>query len=86
MLTGHTGSVKSISSHPTNPGKISLCMPLYASTMHWILCNHKYISNLHSFISKLTDILVSGSRDGSFRLWDLRCYSYSNRRREVSIW
>ncbi|AES74373.1 putative transcription factor WD40-like family [Medicago truncatula] len=50
VLTGHTGSVKSISSHPTNP-----------------------------------DILVSGSRDGSFRLWDLRCNSNSNRRGEVRI-
>ncbi|XP_074310893.1 uncharacterized protein LOC141646824 [Silene latifolia] len=37
-LKGHTGSVKSICSHPTN-----------------------------------TDIVVSGSRDGSFALWDLRC-------------
>ncbi|KZV43410.1 denticleless proteinA-like [Dorcoceras hygrometricum] len=36
-LMGHTGSVKSISSHPTNP-----------------------------------DIVVSGSRDGSFALWDIR--------------
>ncbi|KAJ0433150.1 putative transcription factor WD40-like family [Helianthus annuus] len=37
-LTGHTGSVKSISAHPSN-----------------------------------NDIIVSGSRDGSFALWDLRC-------------
>ncbi|XP_041003770.1 denticleless protein homolog [Juglans microcarpa x Juglans regia] len=41
-LMGHTGSVKSICSHPTNP-----------------------------------DIVVSGSRDGSFALWDLRCNSNS---------
>ncbi|KAG2714619.1 hypothetical protein I3760_03G036200 [Carya illinoinensis] len=41
-LMGHTGSVKSIYSHPTNP-----------------------------------DIIVSGSRDGSFALWDLRCNSNS---------
>ncbi|XP_058773123.1 uncharacterized protein LOC131647231 [Vicia villosa] len=33
-----------------------------------------------------SDILVSGSRDGSFRLWDLRCNSTAkNRRGEVSI-
>ncbi|KAF5198407.1 Denticleless protein-like protein [Thalictrum thalictroides] len=38
ILTGHTGSVKSICPHPSN-----------------------------------TDLLVSGSRDGSFALWDLRC-------------
>ncbi|XP_076885128.1 uncharacterized protein LOC143534551 [Bidens hawaiensis] len=38
LLTGHTGSVKSISAHPSN-----------------------------------NDIIVSGSRDGSFALWDLRC-------------
>ncbi|KAI3716972.1 hypothetical protein L1987_68231 [Smallanthus sonchifolius] len=37
-LTGHTGSVKSISAHPSNH-----------------------------------DVIVSGSRDGSFALWDLRC-------------
>ncbi|XP_052197452.1 uncharacterized protein LOC127804612 isoform X2 [Diospyros lotus] len=37
-LMGHTGSVKSICSHPTNH-----------------------------------DLIVSGSRDGSFALWDLRC-------------
>ncbi|CAI9111477.1 OLC1v1011705C1 [Oldenlandia corymbosa var. corymbosa] len=37
-LTGHTGSVKAICSHPTNQ-----------------------------------DVLVSGSRDGSFALWDLKC-------------
>ncbi|KAK9052396.1 hypothetical protein SSX86_029025 [Deinandra increscens subsp. villosa] len=37
-LTGHTGSVKSISAHPSN-----------------------------------NDIIVSGSRDGSFTLWDIRC-------------
>ncbi|KAJ7974618.1 denticleless protein-like [Quillaja saponaria] len=45
-LTGHTGSVKSMCSHPTNP-----------------------------------DIIVSGSRDGSFSLWDLRCSSSSKSRR-----
>ncbi|GKV07776.1 hypothetical protein SLEP1_g19498 [Rubroshorea leprosula] len=38
VLIGHTGSVKSLSSHPTN-----------------------------------SDIIISGSRDGSFALWDLRC-------------
>ncbi|KAK1359473.1 denticleless protein-like [Heracleum sosnowskyi] len=38
VLIGHTGSIKSICSHPTNP-----------------------------------DIILSGSRDGSFALWDLRC-------------
>uniref|UniRef100_A0A2N9FUV7 Uncharacterized protein n=1 Tax=Fagus sylvatica TaxID=28930 RepID=A0A2N9FUV7_FAGSY len=45
-LTGHTGSVKSMCSHPTNP-------------------------------SRLPNIVVSGSRDGSFALWDLRCTSSS---------
>ncbi|XP_050221272.1 uncharacterized protein LOC126671539 [Mercurialis annua] len=38
VLMGHTGSIKSMCSHPTN-----------------------------------SDILVSGSRDGSFAIWDLRC-------------
>ncbi|WJX70227.1 hypothetical protein P8452_54358 [Trifolium repens] len=51
VLTGHTGSVKSFCSHPTN-----------------------------------SDIIVSCSRDGSFRLWDLRCNSNTkNRHGEVSI-
>ncbi|KAK1423262.1 hypothetical protein QVD17_18559 [Tagetes erecta] len=44
-LTGHTGSVKSISAHPSNQ-----------------------------------DIIVSGSRDGSFALWDLRCFTSSSAR------
>ncbi|XP_068637687.1 uncharacterized protein [Aristolochia californica] len=44
-LIGHTGSVKSICSHPSNP-----------------------------------DLFVSGSRDGSFALWDLRCKSSSRSR------
>ncbi|KAM3294688.1 hypothetical protein ACQJBY_037523 [Aegilops geniculata] len=38
VLSGHTGSVKSLSCHSSNP-----------------------------------DLVVSGSRDGSFALWDLRC-------------
>ncbi|XP_050383595.1 uncharacterized protein LOC126800295 [Argentina anserina] len=42
VLIGHTGSVKSLSPHPTNP-----------------------------------EIIVSGSRDGSFALWDMRCNSTS---------
>ncbi|KAK9272145.1 hypothetical protein L1049_002516 [Liquidambar formosana] len=46
VLLGHTGSVKSLCSHPTNP-----------------------------------DLVVSGSRDGSFALWDLRCKSSSKSRR-----
>ncbi|KAJ3673005.1 hypothetical protein LUZ60_006379 [Juncus effusus] len=43
ILSGHTGSVKSLSYHSSNP-----------------------------------ELLVSGSRDGSFALWDLRCNSNSN--------
>ncbi|KAF1879326.1 hypothetical protein Lal_00005792 [Lupinus albus] len=50
VLVGHTGSVKSMSSHPTN-----------------------------------SDIIVSGSRDGSFRFWDLRCKSTANRFGDPSI-
>ncbi|ESQ32698.1 hypothetical protein EUTSA_v10004025mg [Eutrema salsugineum] len=42
VLIGHTGTVKSLCSHPTN-----------------------------------SDLLVSGSRDGCFALWDLRCKSSS---------
>ncbi|GMI67083.1 hypothetical protein like AT3G27640 [Hibiscus trionum] len=45
VLTGHTGSVKCLSSHPTN-----------------------------------SDLVVSGSRDGSFAIWDLRCKIDSNSR------
>ncbi|CAL0317293.1 unnamed protein product [Lupinus luteus] len=50
VLVGHTGSVKSMSSHPTN-----------------------------------SDIIVSGSRDGSFRFWDLRCNSTANRLGDPNI-
>ncbi|XP_010248601.1 PREDICTED: denticleless protein homolog isoform X1 [Nelumbo nucifera] len=46
VLTGHTGSVKSLCSHPSN-----------------------------------LDLLVSGSRDGCFALWDLRCKPNSKCRR-----
>ncbi|XVE67875.1 hypothetical protein DITRI_Ditri09bG0023100 [Diplodiscus trichospermus] len=45
VLTGHTGSVKCLSSHPTN-----------------------------------SDLVISGSRDGSFAIWDLRCKVNSNGR------
>ncbi|KAF2553634.1 hypothetical protein F2Q68_00036391 [Brassica cretica] len=44
VLIGHTGTVKSMCSHPTN-----------------------------------SDLLVSGSRDGCFALWDLRCKSTSHK-------
>ncbi|KAG9449780.1 hypothetical protein H6P81_009745 [Aristolochia fimbriata] len=44
-LVGHTGSIKSVCSHPSN-----------------------------------SDLVVSGSRDGSFALWDLRCKSSSRSR------
>ncbi|KAF6137003.1 hypothetical protein GIB67_030767 [Kingdonia uniflora] len=45
VLKGHTGSVKSLCSHPSNP-----------------------------------DLVLSGSRDGSFAFWDLRCQpSYRSR-------
>ncbi|XP_070661523.1 uncharacterized protein [Malus domestica] len=51
LLMGHTGSVKSLCPHPTNP-----------------------------------EIIVSGSRDGSFALWDMRCNSNStNMQGELSI-
>ncbi|KAL0014382.1 hypothetical protein SO802_001451 [Lithocarpus litseifolius] len=51
VLTGHTGSVKSMCSHPSNP-----------------------------------DIIVSGSRDGSFALWDLRCnFSSKSWNKELCI-
>ncbi|XP_021892022.1 denticleless protein homolog isoform X2 [Carica papaya] len=46
LLTGHSGSVKSLYSHPTN-----------------------------------SDIFVSGSRDGSFAVWDLRHKQSSGNRR-----
>ncbi|KAH1080687.1 hypothetical protein J1N35_020448 [Gossypium stocksii] len=45
VLMGHTGSVKCLSSHPTN-----------------------------------SDLVLSGSRDGSFAIWDLRCKSNSKSR------
>ncbi|XP_062106922.1 uncharacterized protein LOC133818199 [Humulus lupulus] len=47
VLLGHTGSVKSMSPHPTN-----------------------------------SEIIASGSRDGSFSLWDMRCDAKSLSRRE----
>ncbi|XP_044467001.1 denticleless protein homolog [Mangifera indica] len=50
VLMGHTGSVKSLCSHPTN-----------------------------------SDIVVSGSRDGSFALWDLRCSTSSKRSGESRL-
>ncbi|XP_034208005.1 U5 small nuclear ribonucleoprotein 40 kDa protein-like isoform X2 [Prunus dulcis] len=51
ILMGHTGSVKSLCPHPTNP-----------------------------------EIIVSGSRDGSFALWDMRCNSSSkNIHGEIAI-
>ncbi|KAI9176944.1 hypothetical protein LWI28_008988 [Acer negundo] len=51
VLMGHTGSVKSVCSHPTN-----------------------------------SDLVVSGSRDGSFNIWDLRCNNSSkSRNSEVCI-
>ncbi|KAM1511661.1 hypothetical protein ACFX1Z_023317 [Malus domestica] len=51
VLMGHTGSVKSLCPHPTNP-----------------------------------EVIVSGSRDGSFALWDMRCNSSSKTMQgEVSI-
>ncbi|KAH7686197.1 denticleless protein [Dioscorea alata] len=50
ILGGHTGSVKSISPHASNP-----------------------------------DIIVSGSRDGSFALWDLRCNPTSTRNGETRL-
>ncbi|KAL5860528.1 hypothetical protein ACOSQ4_001824 [Xanthoceras sorbifolium] len=51
LLMGHTGSVKSVCSHPTN-----------------------------------SDLIVSGSRDGSFNIWDLRCNNSSkSRNSEVCI-
>ncbi|XP_031286429.1 denticleless protein homolog [Pistacia vera] len=50
VLMGHTGSIKSLCSHPTN-----------------------------------SDIVVSGSRDGSFALWDLRCNTSSKRSGEFCL-
>ncbi|KAK2661693.1 hypothetical protein Ddye_000267 [Dipteronia dyeriana] len=51
VLMGHTGSVKSVCSHPT-----------------------------------ISDLVVSGSRDGSFNIWDLRCNKSSkSRNSEVCI-
>ncbi|XP_026660350.1 denticleless protein homolog isoform X2 [Phoenix dactylifera] len=51
ILVGHTGSVKSLCSHSSNP-----------------------------------DLVVSGSRDGSFALWDLRCESsYKNTHGEICL-
>ncbi|RDX90194.1 Denticleless protein-like protein, partial [Mucuna pruriens] len=69
VLTGHTGSVKSLCSHPTNAGDSDV-----------LAINIR-------FISKFSDIIVSGSRDGSFRIWDLRCKSTAKSwRGEVGIY
>lgn len=63
VLMGHTGSVKCLSSHPANSGSslehISFPCLLRKSWSFTIDCP--------------TDLVLSGSRDGSFAIWDLRC-------------
>ena len=81
VLMGHTGSVKSVCSHPTNSG---------------IFFNYiNYLQKIFSFFEKQncnvnchcsSDLVVSGSRDGSFNIWDLRCNNSSkSRNSEVCI-
>lgn len=85
ILMGHTGSVKSLSPHPANPGrfKFSSASRFYFYN-YYLLClfNLKFSSILYS-----KEIIVSGSRDGSFALWDMRCKSNSkSRHEELCIW
>ncbi|KAK3183628.1 hypothetical protein Dsin_030914 [Dipteronia sinensis] len=80
VLMGHKGSVKSVCSHPTNSG---------------IFLEFYYLQKVFSFFEKQncnvnchcsSDLVVSGSRDGSFNIWDLRCNNSSkSRNSEVCI-
>ena len=70
---GHTGSVKSLCPHPSNPGKFLFSPPFIF-----------FISNLpfkdtYNFFRFSIDLVASGSRDGSFAIWDLRGGSRTRR-------
>ncbi|OVA19893.1 WD40 repeat [Macleaya cordata] len=79
VLTGHTGSVKSLCSHPSNPGKLMF--------LRDVLVIKKGLRCLIAEeLSFQLDLVVSGSRDGSFAQWDLRCKpSYKSSRGEPSL-
>ncbi|KAK9064759.1 hypothetical protein SSX86_016141 [Deinandra increscens subsp. villosa] len=64
-LTGHTGSVKSISAHPSNNGMLITLSVIFPPGKELDVYLNDYLY--------MEDIIVSGSRDGSFALWDLRC-------------
>ncbi|KAG8477242.1 hypothetical protein CXB51_030236 [Gossypium anomalum] len=70
VLMGHTGSVKCLSSHPTNSG----------SSLAHISFPCLFRKSWPFTIDCPTDLVLSGSRDGSFAIWDLRCKSNSKSR------
>lgn len=90
VLEGHTGSVKSISPHPTNPGMFTFKCVFQVVMFQIILCTfyvrRRYFLTFCNFPEHQTDVIVSCSRDGSFALWDMRCNSSSKRSEGVRIW
>ncbi|MQM04839.1 hypothetical protein Taro_037644 [Colocasia esculenta] len=69
-MKGHTGSVKSLCSHQSNPSKFA-----HASAS----CGEDHTEEFLNIFLLLcifhlvgADLIVSGSRDGSFALWDIR--------------
>lgn len=75
-LTGHTGSVKSISAHPSNQGMLMILSVIFRSLKELDAYLNGYLC--------MEDIIVSGSRDGSFALWDLRCFKSASARSDTS--
>lgn len=82
VLAGHTGSVKSICPHPSNHGRFEVICFLsgavgFLYTLAKDMICHHFDVLLISFWFDI-DIIVSGSRDGTFALWDLRCSDSSS--------
>lgn len=69
VLSGHTGSVKSLSCHSSNPGWCYVGKQKINSSYICAckICQELVFKNLFT-----AELIVTGSRDGSFALWDLR--------------